>query len=358
MGFYAVGRGPLDAARAAVDGPLPAVPSSPPDVGSGPARRPGKDLLGIEGARAADLLAVLRRAARLLPVVEGPPPRRLRWLEGYTVVNFFGEPSTRTRSSFTLAAQRLGADVLDFVASDHTSVAKGETIVDAARNLDAMAVDAFVVRNREERLPHRLAELLRARIVNAGDGCNEHPTQALLDVWTIMEALGRPLEAPQPLAGTVVVVCGDIDHGRVAHSDILALRLLGAEVRAAGPVALFSDATAERLGVRPHRDFDAALDGAHAVVMLRIQRERLRADLEIDDASYHAAWGLSSDRLSRAGRDCVVLHPGPINRGIELSDTVADGPASRILRQVTLGVAVRMAVLLDACGVPTEGVSP
>ena len=317
------------------------------DIGAG--RRPGRDLLGIEGLGPPDLLRLLRAARRFLPLVEGPPPRRRDLLHGYTVVNFFGEPSTRTRSSFTLAAQRLGADVLDFVASDHTSVAKGETIVDAARNLDAMGADVFVVRNRAERLPHRLADVLRARVVNAGDGCNEHPTQALLDVWAVIEALDRSLEEPRPLDGLRVVVCGDIEHGRVAHSDVLALRCLGAEVRACGPVSLFSDATAERLGVEPWRDFDAALEGADAVVMLRIQRERLAADLDLDDTGYHAAWGLSADRLGRARPGCVVLHPGPINRGVELASAVADGPASRILRQVTLGVAVRIAVLLDAC---------
>ncbi len=317
-------------------------------------RRPGRDLLGIESLDAAAIVRLLSAARGFLSLVEGPPPRRRPLLEGRTVVNFFGEPSTRTRSSFTLAAQRLGADVLDFVASDHTSVAKGETIVDAARNLDAMGADVFVVRNRTERLPHRLAGGLVARVVNAGDGCNEHPTQALLDAWTIVEALGRPLDRPDPLSGTVVVVCGDIDHGRVAHSDILALGRLGATVRAVGPAALFSEQTAARLGVTPLRDFDEAVAGAHAVVMLRIQRERLAADLRIDDDDYHHTYGLSADRLARAAPGCVVLHPGPINRGVELADAVADGPASRILRQVTLGVAVRMAVLLDACDLLPE----
>ncbi len=324
-------------------------PSQPPPVGP---RRPGRDLLGIDGLGANELCEILADAARLVPVVTGPPPRELALLRGYTVVNLFGEPSTRTRSSFTVAAQRLGASVLDFVASAHSSSAKGETIEDAARNLDALEADALVVRHEREGLPGVLAACCRARVVNAGDGRGEHPTQALLDVLTIVEATGRPLDGARTLAGVSVAICGDVENGRVAHSDLLILRALGASVRVAGPPQLLSEDTAARYGFEPLRSLEAAIGGADVVIMLRIQRERLGAELDMSDAEYHAAWGLDAARLARCCPGAHVLHPGPLNRGIEIADDVADGPNSRILRQVTLGVATRMAVLARACDVP------
>ncbi len=320
----------------------------PPPVGP---RRPGRDLLGIEGLDAGELCEILAAAARLVPLVEGPPPRKLGLLRGYTVVNLFGEPSTRTRSSFTVAAQRLGADVLDFVASAHSSSAKGETIEDAARNLDALGADALVVRHARDGLPRAMAAGVRARVVNAGDGRGEHPTQGLLDALTIAEATGRALDGARTFAGLRVAICGDVDNGRVAHSDILILRALGASVCVAGPPQLLGEATAARYGIEPVRSLEAALDGADVVIMLRIQRERLGSELDMSDAEYHAAWGLDAARLARCCPRAHVLHPGPLNRGIEIASDVADGPNSRILRQVTLGVATRMAVLARACDV-------
>ncbi len=320
-------------------------------------RRPGRDLLGTASLEVADACEILAAAHYLTPMVTGDGRRTFPILSGFTVINMFNEPSTRTRTSFELAGRRLGADVINFVGDASTSVAKGETPLDTALTLDAMGGDAIVVRDRVERFPHSLTSWLRARIVNAGDGRNEHPTQALLDALTILEALDRrPVE--NALKGVKVAICGDIRHGRVAHSNIRLLTALGAEVVVAGPPGLV-DAGTQNLGGRQVDSLDEAVAGADAVMMLRIQRERLPADLKLPDvASYHAAWGLTLARTQTMAPGGIVMHPGPMNRGVEISDEVADGPRSRIRRQVTLGVAVRMAVLARACGVALPGVEP
>ncbi len=320
-------------------------------------RRPGRDLLGIESLTLADTCELLAAANYLTPMVTGDGRRTFPILSGFTVINMFNEPSTRTRTSFELAGRRLGADVINFVGDASTSVAKGETPLDTALTLDAMGGDALVVRDVGERFPHSLTQWLRARIINAGDGRNEHPTQALLDALTILEALDR---RPQPgaLEGIKVAICGDIRHGRVAHSNMRLLTMFGAEVVVAGPPGLV-DINSERFGVRQVDNLDDAVAGADAVMMLRIQRERLPAELVMPDVpSYHAAWGLNCERVAKMAARGIVMHPGPMNRGVEISDAVADGPRSRIRRQVTLGVAVRMAVLARACGVALPGVEP
>ncbi len=311
-----------------------------------PPRRDGADLCGIGDLRDAEIAGLLGRA---LAVAELPHlPEVLR---GRQILAAFAEPSTRTRMSFQAAARRLGADVLTFDGGAATSASKGESPLDALRNLDAMGFDAIVVRDRREEWASRLTGLLSARVINAGDGVSEHPTQALLDAATILEARGRRAEAgAQALSGVRVAICGDILHSRVAGSGLRLLPRLGASVVVAGPAGLVDPSRLPE-AVDFAASLDEALAGADVVMMLRIQRERLPASLELpDDASYHARWGLTPSRLELAKGDAIVLHPGPMNRGVEIADAVADGPRSRILRQARLGVAVRMAVLARACG--------
>ncbi|MBK7827811.1 aspartate carbamoyltransferase catalytic subunit [Nannocystis sp.] len=333
------------------------VQSAPSAVGASFAvgvRRPGRDLCEI-GDLDLDATCELLAAARaLVPLAAGDGPRGRVALRGALILSLFNEPSTRTRLSFEVAARRLGAQVVDFQHDGASSAAKGETELDALHNLDAMGFDAAVVRDGRDGYPLWLCSQLRARVVNAGDGVHEHPTQALLDALTILEAFGRE-PVPGALDGLRVAICGDLRHGRVGRSNLRLLRTLGAELVIAGPGSLAPAELAREFGVGLAPDLDAALTGAHVAMMLRIQRERLPADLRLpDDASYHAAWGLTQARLGRLAPGGVVLHPGPMNRGVEIADEVADGPRSRILRQVTLGVAVRMAVLARACGVSAE----
>ncbi|MBL8970301.1 MAG: aspartate carbamoyltransferase catalytic subunit [Myxococcales bacterium] len=318
------------------------------------ARRPGADLCEIADLDLRATCELLAAARALVPLAAGDGPRKRQALRGALILSLFNEPSTRTRLSFEVAARRLGAQVVDFAHDGASSAAKGETELDALRNLDAMGFDAAVVRDGRDGYPRWLCSQLRARVVNAGDGVHEHPTQALLDALTILEAFGRE-PVPGALDGLKVAICGDLRHGRVGRSNLRLLRTLGAELVIAGPGALAPAALAAEFGAALAPDLDSALTGAHVAMMLRIQRERLPADLALpDNASYHAAWGLSAARLERLAPDGVVLHPGPMNRGVEIADAVADGPRSRILRQVTLGVAVRMAVLARACGVSAE----
>jgi aspartate carbamoyltransferase catalytic subunit len=256
------------------------------------------------------------------------------------VVNLFFEASTRTRSSFQLAAQRLGADVLNFDVAQ-SSARKGETLLDTFLNLQAMGCELFVVRVAEQDVLHTLAAAARpgVSLVNAGDGRANHPTQGLLDMLTIRQHKGRDFSSLK------VLLVGDILHSRVARSDLHALRTLGAgEVRICGPQSLLpTDATIE--GCRVYEDFDHAIDGVDVVMMLRLQRERMEEGLIGSLDAYHRAYGLDASRLRRAAPDAIVTHPGPMNRGIEITDEVADGPQSVILQQVANGVAVRMAVL-------------
>ncbi|MEZ4452002.1 MAG: aspartate carbamoyltransferase catalytic subunit [Nannocystaceae bacterium] len=315
-----------------------------------PARsRPaGADLCEIADLDDDALFDALSRAQAL--AVDGAAPHLPEVLRGRTVLVHFGEPSTRTRMSFEIAARRLGADFVAFAGDHSTSAAKGETLLDAVRNVDAMGPDVIVVRERHEGWPRALTECLRARVVNAGDGCNEHPTQGLLDALTILEAFGRsPQDGDRSLRGVRVAICGDIAHSRVAGSDLRLLPRLGAEVIVAGPAGLV-DPSALPPGVAYAPSLEAAITGVDVVMMLRIQRERLPTALDLpSDAAYHALWGLSSARLELAAPHAIVMHPGPMNRGVEIADAVADGPRSRILRQVALGVAARMVVLARAC---------
>ena len=261
-------------------------------------------------------------------------------LAGRTVCTLFFEPSTRTRSSFHIAAQRLGADVLNFDAST-SSTSKGETARDTLKNLEAMGVHGFVVRHKDDGAVAALAAEVRngTALVNAGDGRIAHPTQGLLDMLTLRQAKGADFSKLK------VAIVGDVKHSRVARTDLHALRTLGTgEIRVCGPASLLpQDATLD--GCIVTHDFDAALEGVDAVMMLRLQRERMAEGLVDSLEDYHRDYGLTATRLKRAAPDAVVLHPGPMNRGVEIDDDVADGPQSLILRQVANGVAARMAVL-------------
>ncbi|GAB3031660.1 MULTISPECIES: aspartate carbamoyltransferase catalytic subunit [Oleiagrimonas] len=270
--------------------------------------------------------------------------RKLDLLHGRTVLNLFFEPSTRTRTSFELAARRLGADVVNFDIA-RSSTNKGETLLDTLHTLEAMHLDAIIVRHRETGTPEFMVRhaMSGVSVVNAGDGNHAHPTQGLLDALTIRQH--RP-----DFSQLTVTICGDIRHSRVARSDIHALTTLGVrELRLCGPESLLPDAHEVPQG-HFTEDFDAAVEGADVVIMLRLQKERMAATLLPDEAAYFERYGLDSARLGRAAPGCLVMHPGPINRGIEIAPEVADGAQSRILEQVGNGVFVRMAVLAEVLG--------
>lgn len=292
-------------------------------------------LLTLEGMPRGQLLDLLDRAQGHADAADDA-----RTLEGVAVCTLFFEPSTRTRMSFQLAAQRLGAHVLNFDVST-SSARKGETALDTMRNLEAMGVRGFVVRHHDDGAVAALAREAgpNTALVNAGDGRSAHPTQGLLDMLTLRQALGTDFSRLR------VAIVGDVRHSRVARSDLHALRSLGAgEIRVCGPASLLPDADLLE-GCAVGHDLDAALEGVDAVMMLRLQRERMEEGLIGSLEDYHRDYGLTAARLRRAARHAVVLHPGPINRGVEITDEVADGPQSLILRQVANGVAVRRAVL-------------
>lgn len=294
-----------------------------------------RHLLTLDGLPADALNALLIRAQAF---AEGHYDRRA--LDGIAVCTLFFEPSTRTRMSFTLAAQRLGADVINFDAST-SSTRKGETALDTMKNLEAMGVRGFVIRHHDDGAVAALAQHVAdgTVLVNAGDGRSAHPTQGLLDMLTLRQAKGRDFSKLK------VVIVGDVKHSRVARSDLQALRTLGTgEIRVCGPASLLPDDGTLQGCVVSH-DLDAALEGVDAAMMLRLQRERMEEGLIASLDDYHRDFGLTATRLKRAAPDVVVMHPGPINRGVEITDDVADGPQSLILRQVSNGVAVRMAVL-------------
>lgn len=296
-------------------------------------------LLTLKGLPRATLEQLLARAQALLAQAHGGTGLR-GVLAGKAVCTLFFEPSTRTRSSFQLAATRLGADVLNVDAST-SSVKKGETDADTLRTIEAMGVQAFIVRHPHDGAVAALADIAGegTALVNAGDGRHAHPTQGLLDMLTLRQALGADLSR------RTVLILGDVRHSRVARSDLEALRALGCgEIRVCGPEALLPDAAALQ-GCTVGTDLDAALEGVDAVMALRLQRERMDGGLVSSLEDYHRDYGLTAARLRRAAPGAVVLHPGPINRGVEIADDVADGPCSLILRQVANGVAVRMAVL-------------
>ena len=297
-----------------------------------------RHLLGIEDLSASDIDTILERAEHW-HALSRKVDKKTNLLKGRTVMNLFFEVSTRTRTSFEIAGKRLGADVVN-VSPSTSSVAKGETLLDTAKNLEAMRTDLFIVRHASSGAPAFLAKRLRdAAIVNAGDGAHEHPTQALLDAFTIRRSKGR-------LDGLVVAICGDILHSRVARSNALLLGKKGAEVRLCAPktmMPLHADRLGETVKVVPR--LEAAVDGADVVMMLRIQTERLAGAMMSTTREYARTFGLNAAMLARAKPDAIVMHPGPINRGVELAHSLADSDRSVILDQVESGVAVRMAVL-------------
>jgi aspartate carbamoyltransferase catalytic subunit len=299
-----------------------------------------RHLLGIADLDASEIDLILQTAFAMKEVGTRPI-KKVPTLRGRTIINLFFEPSTRTRMSFELAEKRLSADTLGMTVAG-SSVTKGETLMDTARNLEAMSPDMIVMRHASSGAPHQLARICRASIINAGDGMHEHPTQALLDGFTMLERKGR-------LAGLRVAIIGDLLHSRVFRSNALLLTRMGAEVRACGPATLLPPGV-DALGVRPTCDLDAALDGADVVMMLRLQHERMQGLFLPSLREYFTLFGLTPARLARAAPDVIVMHPGPMNRGVEIDSDVADGPWSVILDQVANGVAVRMAVLYLLAG--------
>ena len=300
----------------------------------------GKDLLGIADLDASEITLILD-TAEAMKEVASRPIKKVPTLRGKTVINLFFEPSTRTRTSFEIAEKRLSADTLN-IAIAMSSVVKGETLIDTAQNLEAIAPAIMVVRHASSGACHLLARTCRAGIVNAGDGTHEHPTQGLLDAFTIRERKGR-------IAGLKIAIVGDLLHSRVFRSNILLLTKLGAEVWACGPPTLTPPGL-EQLGVHATTRVEEAVDGADAIMMLRIQLERMQGGFFPSLREYFTVFGMTPERVRLAKPDAIIMHPGPMNRGVEIASEVADGPASVILEQVTNGVAVRMAVLYLLAG--------
>jgi aspartate carbamoyltransferase catalytic subunit len=304
-----------------------------------------RHLLGIEGASRDDMLHILDVAETFFEVSRRAV-RKVPTLRGKTVINMFFEASTRTRTSFEIAGKRLSADVINFSGST-SSTSKGETLRDTIKTMEAMNPDVLVIRHWASGAPQHAAAHTRAAVVNAGDGMHEHPTQALLDAFTIRHH-------KKELPGLKITICGDVAHSRVARSNAHLLRLLGAEVTMAGPRTLLPVELADSLGVRVFDRIEPAVEGADVVMMLRIQRERLGGALVPSSREYARQFGLNARRLALANPSCLVMHPGPINRGVEIDPDIADGMASVILDQVEAGVAVRMAILWQLCAEQSE----
>jgi aspartate carbamoyltransferase catalytic subunit len=299
-----------------------------------------KDLLSMQGLEAAEIRNVLDTAESMKEIATREI-KKVPTLRGKTVVNLFYEASTRTRTSFEIAGKWLSADVINFSASG-SSADKGESLLDTAKNIEAMSPDVVVVRHQASGAPALLAKNLRCAVVNAGDGAHEHPTQALLDLLTIREKKGH-------LEGLNVTIVGDVMHSRVARSAIHGMKTMGMTVTVAGPPTLIPPACQE-LGVKVSHRLDEAIAHADVVMMLRLQHERMQAGLIPSVREYSRIWGLGLDKLEHCRPDVLIMHPGPVNRGVELSPEVADGPFSVILDQVANGVAVRMAVLYLLAG--------
>lgn len=297
-------------------------------------------MLGLNGYSEQDLITVLDTAERMREILDRPV-KKVPTLRGVTVVNLFFENSTRTRTSFELAEKRLSADTLNFSASG-SAVAKGETLLDTARNIEAMKVDVVVIRHKSPGSPHFLSRHLDSIIINAGDGRHEHPTQALLDMLTLRDKFGS-------LKGLRVCLVGDISHSRVALSNIIGLKAMGASVLLCGPATLIPRHI-ERFGVEITHNLDEAIQNSDALNILRIQLERQSTGLFPSLREYHKYFGVNRQRLDKASSPLTILHPGPMNRGVEITSDVADSEHSVILRQVTNGVAVRMAVLYLLAG--------
>lgn len=297
-------------------------------------------LLGTEGLEAGEIRLILDTAETFAEISQREV-KKVPTLRGQTVVNFFVEPSTRTRSSFEIAEKRLSADTLNFSTSS-SSLVKGETLADTARTLEAMAPDFIVLRHSEPGAPHLLARICESSIINAGDGAHEHPTQALLDAYTIRQKKER-------IEGLRIAIIGDILHSRVVRSNIFLLKTLGADVVLSGPPTLVPRRI-EDLGVTVARRLEEAIEGADVIMMLRVQFERQTKGYFPSPREYFRLYGLNADRVRLAKDDVIIMHPGPINRGVEIAGDVADGPWSVILAQVANGVAVRMAVLYLLAG--------
>ena len=295
----------------------------------------GKDLLGLEPLTPEQIRLVLDTAEPLKEISERAI-KKVPTLRGATIVNLFFEASTRTRVSFEFAEKRLSADAVN-VAASGSSVSKGETLVDTARNLEAMRIDMVVIRHGASGAAQFLAERIESNVINAGDGTHEHPTQGLLDLLTLRDHFKK-------LEGVRVCVCGDVLHSRVARSNLWGLKKMGAEVAVCGPRSLLPNAI-EEMGVTVFDRVEEAIEWADALNVLRLQLERMHAGYIPSQREYNRVFGVSRARLERAPRDLIILHPGPMNRGVEIDSYVDDGPHSVILNQVTNGVAVRMAVL-------------
>ncbi len=300
-----------------------------------------KDLLGIKEISVEDITLILETAAGFKDVL-GRDIKKVPTLRGKTAVNLFFEPSTRTRTSFELAAKRLSTDVINFSVPT-SSVVKGESLIDTALTVQALGADFIILRHPSAGVPHLLARKLRASVINAGDGANEHPTQALLDAFTIQEKKGG-------IEGLDIAIVGDIMHSRVAKSNIYSLTKLGAKIRLIGPPTLIPREM-EKIGVGVFHSIEEGLKDVDVVMMLRIQMERQGKGFFPSTEEYSKNWGLTPERLSLAKDDAIVMHPGPMNRGIEIASEIADGPQSVILEQVTNGLAVRMAVMYLLAGV-------
>lgn len=302
---------------------------------------PRKHLLGLEGMNAREVYDILDSARTFHEILERPV-KKVPALRGRSMINAFFEASTRTRVSFELAQKRLSADTIN-ISSSGSSLSKGETIKDTIANLEAMGVDVIVIRHPVSGVPHMLAEAVtRTAVVNAGDGCHEHPTQGLLDLYTMREKLGD-------LAGRRVTIVGDIAHSRVARSNIWGLRAVGAHVTVCGPRTMMPKRI-EDLGVQVEYDLRRAVRDADVINVLRIQLERQGTNTFPGAREYSRLFGVSNEVLASTKPECFVMHPGPLNRGIEIAAEVADGPRQVILQQVTNGVAVRMAVCYLLCG--------
>jgi len=304
----------------------------------------GKDLLAL-APLSGDQIRLILDTAEPFKEISERTIKKVPALRGKTIVNLFFEASTRTRVSFEFAEKRLSADTVN-VAASGSSVQKGETLVDTARNLEAMRIDMVVIRHGASGAAQFLAERIESNVINAGDGTHEHPTQGLLDLLTLRDHLGD-------LAGRRVCICGDVLHSRVARSNIWGLRKLGAEVAVCGPRSLLPNAVSS-LGVTVFDHIEDAIEWADALNILRLQLERMTAGYIPSLREYNRVFGVTSARLERAPRDLLILHPGPMNRGVEIDSDVADGPHSVILDQVTNGVAVRMAVLYLLAGGQAE----
>ncbi len=308
--------------------------TSPSDIS--PAIYPRRHLLGIEGLSGEEITALLDSADTWVEKSRGAEKKH-DLLRGRTQINLFFEPSTRTQSSFELAGKRLGADVVN-MALRSSSISKGETLIDTAMTLNAMRPDILVIRHGAAGAVELLSQKVDCAVINAGDGAHEHPTQALLDALTIRRHKGR-------IEGLTIAICGDINHSRVARSNLLALTALGARVRLVAPLTLLPPA-ADRLGVEICTRLEAGLDGADVVMMLRLQQERMDSAAVPSAREYFRFFGLDHAKLALAKPDAIVMHPGPMNRGVEIDSAVADDPRSVIREQVEIGVAVRMAVLV------------